>query len=495
MELLSNTNDILISLLGLAPPILAAGIVLLALRRKEQVTSVLCCISNRTYALAVATTVMVMTVSCFFMNFKVNPFGDVDRYFVRALNIVENGVFGYGATPTAVYPPGYSFILVPAAAFFGNTRWAYYCTNITLLAGVSIWVRFLLRRLGVPERPANLVSLLVLLYPNRLLSTLIPASDIPFSLAYLCAFLVMTLSMSYPGRWRYPLVTGLIAGIASLIRANGLPLMIPLGVGLWGSQTAPRRVRVRNVGLMLFSMLTILMPWTIRNALLFGSFVPVSNNFGINLAIGNNPSDRITYNTYVDSVWADPDAWRAAGGESWNEGERDRFFANQGFQYIREHPFQFVVLGCRKVFHTMASDASTFGTLETCTNLRTLVFSVFPHTRPSRTSGIAYSMYSVGYRMLFVLNNVAYYTSIIVVVLVLLRHRRRLTGPEVAYVIVAVITCGLVFLLFGISRYKEPMPLLTILLICFAIFPPRKPSSAPGSAIADNSRYTTPTHR
>ncbi len=436
--------------------------------------------------MVVPAAVLVMTGVCCFVHFKVNPFGDSDRYFVRALNVVENGVFGYGVAPTAWYPPGYSFILVPAAAILGNTRWAFFLTNITLLAGVSIGVRFLLQRLGVPGRLANLMSLLVLLYPNRLLSTLIPASDIPFSLAYLCAFLFMTLSITYPERWHYPLVTGLVAGIASLIRANGLALIIPLGVGLWCSQATPRRVRVRNTGLLLTSMLFILMPWTVRNALLFGNFAPVSNNLGINLAIGNNASNQITYNVYVDSLWADPNAVREPERESWNEGKLDSYYASLSFRYIREHPFQFVGLGFRKVFHTVASDASTFGMLETYTNLRTLVFSVFPRLSPHpQTLGVVYSVYSVGYRVLFILNNVAYYSSIMLVILVLFRHRRRLTGPEWAYLVTVGITCTLVFVLFGISRYKEPIPLLTLLIICVAAFHPRNPSNVLGSAIVD----------
>ena len=482
MELLSNTNDILISLLGLAPAILAAGIVLFAFRHKEQVITFLYCLSNRTYAMVVPATVVVMTGVCYFVHFKVNPFGDSDRYFVRALNIVENGVFGSGAAPTAWYPPGYSLFLVPTAAILGNIRWAFFLTNITLLVGVSIGVRFLLQRLGIACRLANFASLLVLLYPNRLLSTLIPASDIPFSLAYLCAFLFMTLSVTYPERWHYPLITGLIAGIASLIRANGLPLMIPLGVGLWCSHPAPRPVRARNVGLLLASMLFILTPWTIRNALLFGKFAPVSNNLGMNLVIGNNPSNQITYNVYVDSLWADPNAGRPPGRESWNEGELDSYYTDLGIRYIREHPFQFVELGFQKVLHTVASDASTFGMLETYTNLRTLVFSVFPHLPPhSQTLGAVFSVYSVGYLMLFILNNAAYYSSIMLVILVLFRHRRRFTGPEWAYMVAVGITCTLVFVLFGISRYKEPMPLLTLLITCVAVFHPRNPSHVPGS--------------
>ena len=474
MDLLSNTNDILFTFLGLAPLILASVLVPVALRRRERITPLLQCVSNRTYAFIIAGAFVLMAGVCSLLHFKVDPFGDDDLYFVRALNIIECGVFGYGQTPIAYFPPGYSFILLPAAITFGSSRWAFFLTNMTLLVGISVWTRFVLIRLGIASRPANLVSLIIVLYPNRLLSTLTPASDIPFSLVYLCAFLFMTLGILYPERWRYPLLVGVTAGIASLVRATGLPLMIPLAAGLWCSNAAPRRLRLRNAGVMVASMFVVLIPWTVRNALLFGTFAPVSDNFGVNLAIGNNPSNSVTHNRYVDSVWSDPGAWRAVGGSRWNEAERDSYLARQGVQYIREHPVRFLYLGGLKVFHTLASDASSFGTLETCTNARLLVFSAFPGLPPkSPVLGILHAVYSTGYRTLFIVNNTVYYSGIILVLFALYRHRRRLAGPEVAYLFVALIACALAFVLFGLSRYKEPLPPLTVLLVALAAFHPR----------------------
>ena len=474
MEILSNTDDILPTLLGWTPLFFGAGLLLLVLRRRERAMAFLFSVSTRSYVIAVVASVLLMTGVCGIVEFRVNPFGDSDRYLARSLNIVRYGVFGYGTAPTALFPPGYSFLLLPAAWSLGAGRWTFFAINMAVLVAASWGVRSALRRLGVPLRPANFAALAVVLYPNRLLSTLLPASDIPFSLVYLCAFLCMLLSIAHPGRWRLALLTGLLGGAASLIRANGLPLLIPLAAGILFSRQTPLRMRARNAGLIALSALIVVAPWIVRNTILFGRVAPVSTNLGINLVIGNNPASTATYSASIDSAWGGPEAWRDAGGALWDEAQRDSFLQGRGLRYIGEYPGRFIVRGCGKVYHMIASDASAFGMLETSANLRTLVFSIFPQLPPrSPALGFAYAVWSVGYRLLFILNNAAYYFVMLLSLVLLFRHRRRLTPPEGVYLTAFLVTLALSFVLFGISRYKEPLPLLTLMLPLLALFPPR----------------------
>jgi 4-amino-4-deoxy-L-arabinose transferase-like glycosyltransferase len=474
MELLSNTNDILPSLLGWTPLLLGAALTLLTLLRRERATALINSVSSRTYVLATVASVILMTCVCGLTEFRVDPFGDSDRYLVRALNIIQYGVFGYGMAPTAWYPPGYSFLLLPAACILGNSRWAIFLTNVALLVAASAGVRHLLKSMGVPLRPANFAALVVILYPNRLLSTLLPASDIPFSLVFVCAFLCMTLSVAHPGRWLFILMTGLLGGIASLMRGNGLPLMIPLAAAFLRGRAVPLPVRVRNVGVMAAAALIVVAPWVLRNSLLFDRLAPVSSNLGVNLAIGNSPGSTLTYSARVDSLLGRPEAWQSVGGGSWNEAQRDSALRHIGMSYVTEEPGRFVVRGCGKAYHMMASDASTFGMLETYTNLRTLVFSIVPQLPPrSRALGISYAAYSLGYRFLFIVNNTAYYCTMFLTLLLLFRRRRSLSPPEFACLLTLVITVALAFTLFGISRFKEPLPLLALVIPFLTLVPRR----------------------
>jgi hypothetical protein len=481
MDQLSNLNDISVSLLGIAPVVLAAVIVALVLRYKDKASLGLFHVSTPLYLAAMLLTVVVMSVFCSLLRFSVFPPGGSDFYFARALNIVRLGVVGVGKTPNALFPPGYSFLMVPAALALGDSQWVFFLTNIAILVGTSVAVRFLLQKTDMPKGQANFVSLLLFLYPNRLLSTLLPFSDIPFSLVYLSAFLFMVLSTFHPERKTFPLFAGLLAGVAGLIRATGVPLILPLVLGIWVDRLplhspAPREsslfLRSRNTALLLAGALALLMPWSIRNLVVFGKFIPVSSNLGYNLAIGNNPNAYIAHNGYIDSLARDPGEWKRFGGESaWNDAQVDSFLFRKGIEYIQQHPGSFLVRGCGKVLHTLASDASTFGMHETYGNLRTLVYGITRdlHLGPSATA-VSYAMYATGYRVLFVLNNTIYYLSLALMLLMMIRHWRRWSGPELAYIAVFVITCALPFVLFGNSRFKEPIPSLTLVLVALSIW-------------------------
>jgi len=226
-------------------------------------------------------------------------------------------------------------------------------------------------------------------------------------------------------------------------------------------------LRTRNVLLFLTAVLVVLMPWNIRNLILFGQIIPVSSNFGYNIAIGNNPDAGVTHNNYIDSLAQDPVTWAQFGADtSWNAAQLDRFLLRKGLEYIWSHPLSFVIRGVGKVLHTLAADASSFGMNETYGNLSTLVFGVTRDLEfgPTATA-MSYAVYATGYRILFVLNNAFYYTTLALWIVVLIRHRRQWSGPELAYIAVGLITCLLVFVLFGNSRFKEPIPSLTLVLI------------------------------
>jgi hypothetical protein len=79
-------------------------------------------------------------------------------------------------------------------------------------------------------------------------------------------------------------VAGVLVGLASLTRANGLALIVPLWFLVWTGR--PRLVlsAVRVPAAMVIAALLALTPWTIRNASVFDRVVPVSTEGGYTLA-------------------------------------------------------------------------------------------------------------------------------------------------------------------------------------------------------------------
>jgi 4-amino-4-deoxy-L-arabinose transferase-like glycosyltransferase len=104
-------------------------------------------------------------------------------------------------------------------------------------------------------------------------------------------------------RWRWVVTAGVLAGLTCLTRANALVLLLPLGLAVW---TVRPRWSVRALAapalLVVLALLTI-SPWTIRNAVVFDRFIPVTTQVGSALAG--------TYNDEARTDTENPASWRS----------------------------------------------------------------------------------------------------------------------------------------------------------------------------------------
>jgi 4-amino-4-deoxy-L-arabinose transferase-like glycosyltransferase len=107
-------------------------------------------------------------------------------------------------------------------------------------------------------------------------------------------------------RLRWAVLVGFLAGVAALVRSNGVLLLLPLVLLVWtGRPRLSRRALVAPAALALVAVLTIA-PWTIRNAIELDRFVLVNSQAGYTLAG--------TYNDIVRyAPGADRGAWLSPG--------------------------------------------------------------------------------------------------------------------------------------------------------------------------------------
>lgn len=139
---------------------------------------------------------------------------------------------------------------------------------------------------------------------------------------------------------------GLTYGAAILVSA-GLGLLCPailVAIGLHRrNRTKPSRV----AALFLLGTCLAVAPWTIRNAVVFGTFVPVSTNSGINLLLGNSPNAGPSSGTNADvSSYR-----REAAARHLDEVERDIYFRSAALRWISDHPTKAVTLYAAKVLN------------------------------------------------------------------------------------------------------------------------------------------------
>jgi 4-amino-4-deoxy-L-arabinose transferase-like glycosyltransferase len=142
-------------------------------------------------------------------------------------------------------------------------------------------------------------------------------------------------------RWRWALLAGLLGGLTVLTRANALVLLVPLAFAVWDAR--PRfswRALGPPVALGVVALLCVT-PWTIRNANVFGQFVPVSTQLGSALAG--------TYNTEAMADRENPASWRSLRRieeykyltDQWrviSEAELERKLRAVSLDFIEAHP-------------------------------------------------------------------------------------------------------------------------------------------------------------
>jgi hypothetical protein len=148
--------------------------------------------------------------------------------------------------------------------------------------------------------------------------------------------LAAALAQRRTGGRRWAVLAGLLLGAAALTRNNGIVLALPLALLVWtGRPRWSRSALVAPVVLLAAAGLTVL-PWTVRNAAVFGAFVPVATNFGQTLEGTYNAESADHYYRWRSPRRIPPA--RRAELRGLDEAERSAALARDGWGYIRAHP-------------------------------------------------------------------------------------------------------------------------------------------------------------
>lgn len=185
------------------------------------------------------------------------------------------------------HPPGYPYFLAAFLGPFGSlvaVKWAQVVVSTALVPASSlIATRLFGSRVGL------VAAGVVALYPEL----------IWFSVHFWCETLLLALwwwaverltAADASARTSPAIAAGLLWGLAILTRETVLYLLPVAGLWLvWRREDSRRWVRA---GVFVVVALAVVAPWTWRNWVKFGAFVPVSTAGGLNLYQGNAPLTR-----------------------------------------------------------------------------------------------------------------------------------------------------------------------------------------------------------
>lgn len=274
------------------------------------------------------------------------PISDFKAYWNIAVDLARGEGYVTEDGPSAYRPIGYPLLLSLVVRLFGEDWWYAILAQILISTGVVTATYWLTARLfGTAAGLA--AAALTAIMPDHLLWSTVLDSEIPCMLWTLLGVALWVLPRG--AAWFIPsygtLVTsGLFLGLAALTR----PVMLPAaGVFFiyaalcaragWRSPAAWRRVVGGTVAVAL-GMALVVAPWTVRNYIALGAFVPVSTNGGVNLWQGNNPYANGEF------FWSEDPAINPLLRVQ-DEVERDRLGRRLALEWIRGHPREFVRLG------------------------------------------------------------------------------------------------------------------------------------------------------
>ena len=288
------------------------------------------------------------------------PHSDGAFYFGRALGLVNGEGYSDEGHPTAYWPIGYPALLAGSMLIFGKSLLGAMLINLASAMTILGLVLWLGRRLG-GELAGRAAALLYAVYPAHIAYTGAVLSETSYTAVAMAAFALL---IARRGDWRGLALSGLLFGIATLMRPQSM--LFPVGAIIallvvfrdFGLREAIRAFLI--VHLVLFAAV---LPWSLRNQRVMGEFVLVSTNGGSSFLTGAN--DGATGDHYD---WEHGPLWAASGiphdQKITRQVELDRRFNAMAWAWIRENPVRFLAMGPKKVLLLWRKDSDGFWMLQ-----------------------------------------------------------------------------------------------------------------------------------
>jgi hypothetical protein len=256
----------------------------------------------------------------------VNPVSDSFAYDTFARNLATGVGYGWGPGHlTALWPVGTSFVYSLLYRVFGFTYVPIVCLNLAFSLA-TIWLAIRLAERWFTRESAIACGLVLALWPTLIQFTSVLASELIFNFLLLAWLFVWD-------RWPLKatprgLLLGVIAAATCYIRPTALLLPALLCCVEWVRKREFLSPLITTV-LTYLVMAALIAPWSIRNTRLFGQFVVISTNGGVNLWEGNNPQTTGESQDFPPSAIA------------MEEGVRDTYLGGLAKDYIRQFPVRF----------------------------------------------------------------------------------------------------------------------------------------------------------
>lgn len=275
------------------------------------------------------------------------------EYGVVAANLVAGKGFVGGGwlgpeMPTALNTPLYPLFLAGWLWIGGPLPFLGVEISQAILSALLI---YLFGKIGaqIVEPATGLLSGLLLTFYPPLIYFCKQVSPAVFTTFFTgLSFYCLVLFFSSP-TWKRAMIAGFVWGISLLVEPI-LLLAVPgtaLIAWVWRSkriELLPKLVIGALLGFL------VILPWTIRNYLVFHRLVLLKTSFGLNLWLGNNPNATgFLYTASGEPMQNTLPPDMLAYLESLNEAERYAVLQREAWEWIQSNPAQFLRLTLKRI--------------------------------------------------------------------------------------------------------------------------------------------------
>lgn len=196
--------------------------------------------------------------------------------------------------PSSVQSPPYPLLIAALFWIFGTDAPAAYMTAQLINAVVGALLvpatYLMVRSLHGSHGVALIAAALMVIWPTQLLAV---AYVQAVTLITFCTVTIVVLwyRATDSGELVPWVLFGLIGCIGALTEPVLLPPMALAGLLIFTKANLTFTARLRNAAVLLGCAIVIIGPWTYRNYVVHGGFMPIKSTFWVNVWKGNNPND------------------------------------------------------------------------------------------------------------------------------------------------------------------------------------------------------------
>ena len=259
--------------------------------------------------------------------------------------------YGDDTGPSAWEPPLYPYLIGGVFKIFGiysiASAWILLSIN-SLLASLTTIPVYLIAQRTFGERVAIWSARVWALNPYVWYWSIHWIWDTTLTPLILALVFLIALELEQRPGLRGWIIFGILWGVAALANPASLSFLPFCGLWIWWRRYHHGLPSIAGVAVSSLVFFLVLSPWLIRNYEVFGRFVFIRDDFGLQLRLGNNRfSDGMLFASLQPNLNQPEFEYFKHMGEL----KYEAFCRQRAFEWIRSHPARFVIISLKRFFY------------------------------------------------------------------------------------------------------------------------------------------------